>query len=180
MGGICSSPHCANQTKGRRKLCGGCMKKAAKEDPLPPNPGPIKLPWEDEDKLDLLTRPMVGSSEQAIKVEADVGSIAEVGSEANDRSIAEEPAWAQKVRDNLPAAGPVGPPPTELPADMAERLNLEKPFVVLTLRDHGQYIGPTRGRVLEESLSGFVFLTNNGLYFVPWGNLAYWDYLSEI
>jgi hypothetical protein len=90
-----------------------------------------------------------------------------------------EPLWAAKVRESFDAAEPVGPPPMDIPPAMEVRLNLDAPFVELTLVHTGQYTGPTRGRVVGEDDNGFDFLTHQGLYFVTWANLAYWTYLSE-
>jgi hypothetical protein len=75
---------------------------------------------------------------------------------------------------------PTGPPPIEVPADLAERVNLVRPFVELTLIHTGQYTGPTRGRVMEEAHAGFLVLTEkDGLFFIPFSNLAYWRFLPE-
>lgn len=141
---------CSNLTKGRRKLCGWCQRKEDGE---------------------------VG--ERGVKEEpipANPGPILNLGIPNRD----EEPAWAKLVRENLPPSRGVGPPPNAIPEDMEERLNLETPFVELTLCEHGRYTGPTRGRVLRETGAGFVFLTVAGLYFVTWSNLAYWVFLSEV
>jgi hypothetical protein len=89
-----------------------------------------------------------------------------------------EPAWAAEVRANL-GSHTMGPPPVDIPSDMAGKFNLDKPFVELTLCEHGPYTGPTKGRVVGETLPGFVFLTHSGLYFVTWANLAFWTYLAE-
>lgn len=94
---------------------------------------------------------------------------------------ATEPEWAQKVRDNKPEGSPMGPPPFSIPEETARKLNGDNPFVQLTLRFHGSYNGPTKGRVMERRGEGFDFLTCSGeVYFVPWSNLAFWTYLSEV
>lgn len=90
-----------------------------------------------------------------------------------------EPEWAALVRENH-APSTVGPPPIDIPAEVVERLNLEKPFVRLTLIETGEYVGPTRGRVTVVDVTGFQFLTHDGLFFIPWSNLAYWRYLPEL
>lgn len=83
------------------------------------------------------------------------------------------------------SAGQEGPsagaPPTELPQELAEKSNADRPFVELTLIHTGLYTGPTRGRMVEESHAGFVLLTErDGLFFIPWSNLAFWRYLPEV
>lgn len=73
-----------------------------------------------------------------------------------------------------------GPPPLEVPEDLAERISDEKPFVELTLIHTGQYTGPTKGRMMEEAHCGFMLLTEkDGMFFIPWTNLAFWRYLPE-
>jgi hypothetical protein len=119
------------------------------EDDLPPNPGPI-----------------FGSNNLALMTSERIATTV-------------EPAWAKKVRESFDAAEPVGPPPMDIPPAMEDRINLDAPFVELTLVHTGQYTGPTRGRVVGEDDNGFDFLTHQGLYFVTWANLAYWTYLSE-
>lgn len=91
-----------------------------------------------------------------------------------------EPAWAAEVRANVPATAPTGPPPLEVPRGLADRINYEKPFIELTLIHTGRYTGPTKGRFMEEAHAGFMILTErDGVFFVPWSNVAYYRFLPE-
>ena len=97
-----------------------------------------------------------------------------------------EEAGVQDETTALGGPGPAeeekaGPLPLDIPPDLLQQVNLSRPFAELTLIHTGQYTGPTRGRAVKSNEVGFYFLTEkDGLFFIPWSNLAFWRVLPEV